>query len=357
MSSLPSSNTRNTRTNSPTRQTRQTRVTNSQAATHKSWLVKCSPHAPGFSRSNQHEWETVWEVFPELSTNPGQRAMSQQFTPSTTQAIISTTQVCTKTTSSLAQPHNSGHLHHTNILISNNSKKSKKSKKSKNPSPHITVPKRHAPKNMFPATDFKLKHLKKSPLPFQHHKSILQPDHNTNPKSSDTTITTKSPPLNPEITQKIQSTSTNTPSYVAVATTTANTATTTTNHTVSTSYTSTTTSTTTTTNTSTQTDTPIPALMQLNIPIPSRIHTPSTSITIPLSPSIAPSSIVPSPIFPRTLQDPQWLGLRGPPYHPIDNQRRSPSPGDLKVTPHPTNGQRCTLTHTKNAFVQNSSQN
>ena len=157
---------------------------------------------------------------------------------------------------------------------------------------------------MFPATDFRLKRLKKSPLPFQHHKAILQLDHNTSPNSFGTSTTTKPPPLNSEITQKTQSTSTNTPSSITVATTTANTANTTTNHTVSTSYTSTTANTTTTTNTSTQTDTPISALMQLNIPIPSRIHTPSTFITIPLS-----SSITPSPIFPCTLHDLQRLGL------------------------------------------------
>ena len=45
-----------------------------------------------------------------------------------------------------------------------------------------------------------------------------------------------------------------------------------------------------------------PALMQLNIPIPPRFHAPSTSIAISLS------SIPPSPIFPSTLQDLQWLG-------------------------------------------------
>ena len=220
----------------------------------------------------------------------------------------------------------------------------------------MTIPKRHVPTNVFPFTDFRLKRLKKSPLPFQNHKAILQPDHNTNPKSSHTTTTTtKPPPLNPEITQKTQPNSTNTPFSLAVASTPANTATTTTNHTVSTSYTS---STTTTTNTTrTQTDTPIPDLMQLNIPTPSRIHTPSTSITIPLSPSIAPSSIAASPIFPRTLQDLQRLGLWGPPCHPIDNQRRLPSPGDFKVTSHPTNGQTCMVTHTIIAvFVQSSSQ-
>ena len=275
----------------------------------------------------EKEWETVWEVFPELSTNPGEPAMNQQFTPSTTQAIISTTQVCTNTTSFHAQPHNSGHLHHTNIPISNNSKKSKKSKKSKNPSPHITIPKRHAPANMFPATDFRLKCLKKSPLPFQHHKAILQPDHNTNPKSSDTTTTTtKLPPLNPEIPQKTQSTSTNIPSSVAVATTT--------------------------TNTSTQTDTPIPALMQLKIPILFRIQTPPH-----LSPYHYHPPSYPPPSFPVPCRISSGWDSGGPPCHPIDNQRRSPSPGGFKATPHPTNGQRCTLTHTKNVFVQNSSQN
>ena len=193
---------------------------------------------------------------------------------------------------------------------------------------------------MFPATNFRLKRLKKSPLPFQHHKAILQLDHNTSPKSSSTTTTTKPPPPNSEITPT-QSTSTNTPSTFTVATTTTNnTATTTTSHTASTSYANTTTNTTTTTNTSTQTDTdiPIPILMQLNIAIPSRICTPSTSITIPLS-----SSITPSPIFPCTLQDLQRLALWGLPYHLNNNQRRSPSPGIFEDTPHPRNAQRCTL--------------
>ena len=198
---------------------------------------------------------------------------------------------------------------------------------------------------MFPATDFRLKRLKKSPLPFQHQKVILQLDHNTSPKSASTTI-------NSEITST-QSTSTNTPSTITATTTTANTATTTTTHTVSTSYNNITTNTTTTTNTSTQTDIPIPALMQLNIPIPSRIRTPSTSITIPLS-----SSISRSPIFPRTLQDLQQLGLWGAtPPHPNNNQRRSPSPSVFEDTPHPRNARRCSLnthTHKKNLFFKNS---
>ena len=45
-------NTRNTKSNSSARQTGQTSVTNSQAAIHESWLVRCSPRSPGFSRDN-----------------------------------------------------------------------------------------------------------------------------------------------------------------------------------------------------------------------------------------------------------------------------------------------------------------
>ena len=41
-------------------------MTNNQAADHDSWLVRCSSHAPGFSRSNQHNYiqsleEQYWE--------------------------------------------------------------------------------------------------------------------------------------------------------------------------------------------------------------------------------------------------------------------------------------------------------
>ena len=42
------------------------RLTNSQAATHISWLVRCSPHASRFSRSNPqpiHEFQTVLNLF------------------------------------------------------------------------------------------------------------------------------------------------------------------------------------------------------------------------------------------------------------------------------------------------------
>ena len=131
---------------------------------------------------------------PELSANPAEPAMNPPSSPSTTQAIISsTTQISilpnVRTTTSHTQPHTSGHLHHTTTPSSNNSKKSKKSK-----NPHqITIPKRHPPiaKNMFPATNIRLKRPKKSPLSFQHHKTIRQLDHNTSPKSSSTTTTTK----------------------------------------------------------------------------------------------------------------------------------------------------------------------
>ena len=55
-----------------------------------------------------------------------------------------------------------------------------------------------------------------------------------------------------------------------------------------------------------QTDVPIPIFMQFIILAPPRFHTPSTSITIPLSLPISPS-----PIFYCTLQDLQRLGLWG----------------------------------------------
>ena len=48
-------NTRNTSKNSFTRQTRQKRVTKSQATTHESWLVRCSPCTLGLSGSNQDD--------------------------------------------------------------------------------------------------------------------------------------------------------------------------------------------------------------------------------------------------------------------------------------------------------------
>ena len=158
---------------------------------------------------------------------------------------------------------------------------------------------------MFLATDIRLKRPTRSPLSFQHHKAILKLDHNTSSKSSSasTTTPTKLLLLNSETTPK-QSTSTNTPSTITVTITIANTAITI--HTAGTIYTNTTTHTTTTTNTSTETNIQISAPMQLNIPISPRFRTPSTSITIALS-----SSISPSPIFSRTLQDLQQLELWG----------------------------------------------
>ena len=126
---------------------------------------------------------------PELSANPAEPATNPPSSPSTTQISI-LPNVCT--TTSHTQPHTSGHLHHTTTTTPTSSSNSKKSKKSKNPH-QITIPKRHPPitKNMFPATNIRLKRPKKSPLSFQYHKTILQLDHNTSPKSSSTTTTTK----------------------------------------------------------------------------------------------------------------------------------------------------------------------
>ena len=63
-------------TNPSTWQTEQTRVSNSQAVNHDSWLERCFPHAPGFSRSNQCNFvkkETLAQVlsceFSEISKN------------------------------------------------------------------------------------------------------------------------------------------------------------------------------------------------------------------------------------------------------------------------------------------------
>ena len=39
----------------------------------------------------EKEWKTVWEVFPELSANPGEPVTNPPSSPSTTQAIISST--------------------------------------------------------------------------------------------------------------------------------------------------------------------------------------------------------------------------------------------------------------------------
>ena len=44
------------------------RVTNSQAATHESWLVRCSPHTPEFSWSNWY-WFEGYRPKPQRGTN------------------------------------------------------------------------------------------------------------------------------------------------------------------------------------------------------------------------------------------------------------------------------------------------
>ena len=210
---------------------------------------------------------------------------------------------------------------------------------------------------MFPATEFRLKRLKKSSLPFQHHKAIPQIDHNTSPKTSNTTTTTKPPPLNSEITPT-QSTSTNTSSSITVATTTANTATDTTNHNVSTSYTSSTANTTTTINTSTQTDTHqcLPLCSSTSPSRPGSTH-PLHLLPYPCHPPSHPPPSRPPPSFPVPCRISSGYDSGGLPYHPNNNQRRSPSPGVFKDTPHPRNGRRCTLhTYTK-IFVKNSSKN
>ena len=138
---------------------------------------------------------------------------------STTQASISfpmQTSILTNvyTNTSHTQPHTSGHLHHTNTPTSSNN-----SKKSRNLH-QTTIPKRRpTTTNMFPSTDIRLKRPKKSPFSYQHHKTLLPLDHNTNPKSSSATTTIK-PLLIDSETTPIQSTSTNTVCTITVDTTT-----------------------------------------------------------------------------------------------------------------------------------------
>ena len=169
----------------------------------------------------------------------------------------------------------------------------------------ITVPKRHASTlSPFISTDIRLKRHKKSPLPFEHHRT----SHTTHPTTSSTSTatTTKNPPNTKILTTPEQSTSTapiyNTPTTIINTTT----PTTTVNSTNPTTPTTTinTTIPTATINTTTTTQTEIPSLMELNISLPPRLCTPSTSLTIPL-PSSTPSSL----IFPRTLQELRQSGL------------------------------------------------
>ena len=53
-------------------------MTNRQATTHESWLVRCSPRAPGFSRSNQHERDLHprSSVFTPFSITPGTQGLT-----------------------------------------------------------------------------------------------------------------------------------------------------------------------------------------------------------------------------------------------------------------------------------------
>ena len=97
----------------------------SHTSTHSSVSTSTTFITSPFQADQKHiaaeiekEWETVWEVFPELSANPGKPVTNPPSISSTTQAIIfSTTQISiltnVNTTTSHNQPHTSGHLHHT----------------------------------------------------------------------------------------------------------------------------------------------------------------------------------------------------------------------------------------------------
>ena len=139
---------------------------------------------PGWPKTHRGGYwkrmETVWEVFAELSSNPGEPVTSPPSSPSTTQTIIySTTQtsILSKARTNIphTQPLTSGHLHHTNTTTScNNSKKYKKYKKSKNPHHNhnskekCTYCHKHVPRHQHQTETSQ-----KVPLSFQHHKFIL----------------------------------------------------------------------------------------------------------------------------------------------------------------------------------------
>ena len=126
---------------------------------------------------------------------------------------------------------------------------------------------------------------KKYPIPFPHHRTSLR----TYPTTSSTSSTTKTPPNTKISTIPEQCTSTisihNTPTTITNTTTL-----------TVTIYTTTPFATSKTINTAKRTQ--IPSLMELNISLPPRLRTPSTSLTISLSSSTAHSLV-----FACTLQE------------------------------------------------------
>ena len=302
----------------------------------------------------EHEWDTIWEVFPELSENTiGEPATIPPPSSSTISSTISHTSIpsttlhtpssVSHTANSHTHCHTIEHLHHTNTITPTKtttpttssittltpiiSPKQPRRKKTKDPtttilpnntSAQITIPKRKPPTlSPFISTDFRLKQRKKYPLPFTHHRTSLTTRPTTHSTTSSTTPTTKTAPNTKISTTATQSTS-NTPIHnipttpttpthatlTTVSTTTINTTTTNRITSIATINTTTTNNTTATTTTTRQTH--IPSLMDLDISLPPRLRTPSLPLTIPLV-SSPPHSL----IFPRTLQELQQSGLWG----------------------------------------------
>ena len=158
----------------------------------------------------------------------------------------------------------------------------------------------------------------KNPLPFTHHRTSLT-THPTASSTPSTTSTTNTAPntstmktaANTKISTTATQSTSNTPmqNFPTTPTTPTHatlTTITTTTMSTTTPITSITTITTIATTTTTTTQTQIPSLMDLDIPLPLRLCTPSLSLTIPLA-SSPPHSV----IFPRTLQELQQSGLWG----------------------------------------------
>ena len=273
----------------------------------------------------KHEWESVWEVFPELSKNPIREP--ERIPPSsssTSHTNISSTSHHTLssiacTTNSHTHSHTKDHLLQTNTttptttsittlapIIFPKQPRLEKTKKSARTisaisttttsattsitmsaptifpkkscstttkqSTHITFPMRHTP-TLSPliSTDTRLKCHKKSPLLFAQHRTSLT-THPTTSSTSSTTSTIKIPPNTKISTTPVQSASTS-PIH--------NTPTTITNNTTLTATIYTTTPTTTINTTTNATQTQIPSLMGFNNSLSPRLRTPSTSLTIP----------------------------------------------------------------------------
>ena len=295
-----------------------------------------------FLSGKHNEWETVWEVFPEFLDNHREPATIPLTNPSTIHTSTSSTTHCstylvTLTTISHADPQT---ISYTNITISNNTPKLAQTTLSTTPttisitttsffepatfpkqppsktnsfkkSARVTIPKGRPPLfDIFPSRDFRLKQHKKYSLPFRKfHTSLITAPTSDSKSSTSISITTVtklspksriSPPTSPKPTPKHFTSITDKHHFSAkdIAPTA-------------------------TTNTS---PTKIPALMSINTNLPPKFcmsHPHTSSITIPLSPSIPPC-----PSFPGRCRNSNNRDAGERPDYTNNSLKKSRSPGD-----------------------------